>query len=347
MVTAQQPMRTILVLKTNLSDDFWYQAREIVYPKILSQEYLNESVLRLPAPGIGLFVDRQATTHRESGVEHGTSSVERRSHLEPAFIKVAEVRRDATGKPHVKVEFLTRIPGLESGVLDRALGTERWVSAIPVETWAQAQGNLDVRPPAEWLSLLELAESIPTCRDFLGPRFLGLLESGTNYRTCKEAVANTLVGVGFDVTRLSFVDEGEVAPNGFASTPSGERFGYWFVYNCKSTPFALSQDEARRTKVHIVRCRRELPAVKAVPADAGRFMFVAPNFVITRDLAANIEDIERATHCKGALVTFEGLLFALTRKLALGYRFTFAEFDKLFASSRVMDGSAIDNTFRT
>lgn len=323
-------MKAILVLKTNLSDDYWYEPREAGYPRLLSYDFLDEAALNLPIPGIGLYLDR----HRDGRLEP-------RGHLEPALLRITGIRKDGTGRPHIKVEPLARLRGIRSADLDRLLGVDRWIAPVARDTWSQVQRELGLRPPREWSHMLEISGADPECRTWLGPRFTRLLEAGVNYLTIREVMSETLTALGFDVTPLSHTETHEANPDGFACTPPGERFGYWFVYDCKSLPFHLAPEAIFRVRSYVARYGRELPAQKAVPAAAARFLFLAPGYEDEPDTERNLQELERRTSARGCLLTFEALLSVLALRFRLGYRFTLADFDRLFTLNNIVDGIAV------
>lgn len=322
---------TVLVLKTSHSGFHWYESREVSYPKLLSYDFLDEIAANLPAAAVGLYVD-----------QHKDGRLQALGHLEPALLRVTGIRKDAVGRPHIRVECVSRLSGVRSSDLDRFLGSDRWITAVSRDTWDQARQALDIRPPREWSHLLEISEAAPTVREFLGPRYLRLLDQKVDYPTVREVVAAALGAMGFDVIDTTRPEQRETSPDGFACTPAGERFAHWFVYNCKSEPFHLSQESVFFTKTYIAKYQRDLPAQKAVPAAAARFLFVAPAFENAADCERNLLEIERVALARGCLMTFDALLLLLVKKLRLGYRFTFADFDRLFFSVNVVTASAVE-----
>lgn len=327
--TAAPPMpgNRLLVLKTRTSDDYFYQSREVNYPRLVASDALDEFMGNLPVAGLGVYVD----SDRE-----GAGAVS--SSQPPAYLRITGLRRDETGKSHIRFEFLGKMTETSSAELDRELATGRWIEAVTRDAWVKAQQSLQVKPPREWEHIFEATSARPACVAFLGPRLLRLLDAGTDYETCKTTVAEVLTALGFDISPLKLVDQGETAPNGFACTPVGERFGYWFIYDCRSKPFRLRPEDGFRIKSHIRKAWREFPALKAVPADAARFLLLAPDYDRPNETEQFANEIEQQTGAKVGLLTFEALLYVLTRKLALGYRFTVADVDRLFGSGRVVDG---------
>ncbi|HDQ99976.1 MAG TPA: hypothetical protein ENN51_06810, partial [candidate division WOR-3 bacterium] len=241
-------MKAILVLKTNESGEFWYEPREVGYPRLLSYDFLDAAAQNLPLAGIGLYLDR----HREGRPEPY-------SHLEPALLRITGIRKDGTGRPHIRVEPLARLRGVRSADLDRLLGVDRWIAPVTRERWSQVRRELGIRPPRDWEHMVEVAEAGPECREWLGPRYTRLIEPGADYATAATVTAEALAAIGFDVTVLKHVDIGEGNPDGFACTPAGERFGFWLVYNCKSVPFHLAPEEMFRVRRYVARYGRELP----------------------------------------------------------------------------------------
>ncbi len=328
-------MKPIIILKTNQTNDYWYESREVHYPRLMSYDFLKEASDNLPVPGIGLYVDR-----------HRDGRLEKLSHLEPALLRITNIRKDESGKTHIKVELVARVREVRSSDLDRLLGADRWITAVSRNVWSQAQRELSIRPPRDWSHMLEVSEARPICHKFLGSRYLALLELDVDYVKIQEVVADVMTAIGFDVTRLSHIEKNETNPDGFACTPPGERFGYWFIYNCKSTPFHLPPEAVFRTKSYLARYKKELPTLKAVPAASARFMFVAPGFEAESETERNLAEIERKTGARGCLITLEALLLVMTRRLQLGYRFTLGDFDKLFMLTNIVDAGAVESTFR-
>ncbi|MFO7637973.1 MAG: hypothetical protein R6X14_01510, partial [bacterium] len=271
--------------------------------------------------------------------------LEARGHLEPALLRVTGIRKDGAGRPHIRVEPLARLRGVRSADLDRLLGVDRWIAPVARDTWSQAQRELGIRPPREWSHMLEVAGAGPECREWLGPRFARLLEAGVDYAGVRKVTADTLTALGFDVTPLSHTETNEANPDGFACTPPGERFGYWFVYDCKSLPFHLAPEAMFRVRGYVGRVAKELPAQKAVPAASARFLFVAPGYEDEPDSERNLLELERRTGARGCLLTFEALLAVLAMRFRLGYRFTLADFDRLFTLNNIADAVAVRTLF--
>ncbi|MFO7676242.1 MAG: hypothetical protein R6X12_08010 [bacterium] len=327
-------MKAIIVLKTNQSDEFWYEPREVGYPRLLSYDFLDDAAKNLPIPGIGLYLDR-----------HRGGRLEPRGHLEPALLRITGIRKDDAGKPHIRVEPLARLRGVRSADLDRLLGVDRWIAPVARDAWSQVQRELGIKPPREWSHMLEVAEAGPECREWLGPRFARLLEAGVDYAAVRDVVAETLTALGLDVTRLTHTETNENNPDGFACTPPGERFGYWLVYDCRSLPFHLAPEGVFRVRSYIARYGRELPALKAVPAAAARFLFIAPGYEDEPDTERNVVEVERVSGARGCLLTFEALLALLALRIRLGYRFTLADFDRVFTLNNLVDAVAVRTLF--
>lgn len=51
----------VLVLKSGQSDSWWYESREVSYPKLLFYDFLDEIAGNLPAPAVGLYVGKTGT----------------------------------------------------------------------------------------------------------------------------------------------------------------------------------------------------------------------------------------------------------------------------------------------
>ncbi|MBN2538136.1 hypothetical protein JXB37_07675 [candidate division WOR-3 bacterium] len=329
---AGKPMTNpVLVLKSGQSDSWWYESREVSYPKLMSYDFLDEIAGNLPAPAVGLYVDR-----------HKDGRLQALGHLAPALLRVTGIRKDAVGRPHIRVECVSRLSGVKSSDLDRFLGSDRWITAVSRDTWDQARQALGISPPREWSHLLEISEAAPTVREFLGPHYLRLLDEKVDYPTVRAVVSDALCAMGYDVTDTTRPEQRETSPDGFACTPAGERFAHWFVYNCKSEPFQLVQESVFFTKTYIAKYQRDLPGQKAVPAAAARFLFIAPAFDNAPECERNLVEIERVARARGCLLTFDALLLLLVKKLRLGYRLTFADFDRLFHSANVVTASVVE-----
>lgn len=186
----------------------------------------------------------------------------------------------------------------------------------------------------EWKDLLKL---------WLGTRFLETKR--ISWKVFENRVAEILTAIGFEVRQEGHLNEGEPKPDGIFILPPlyPTTNRYWVVYDCKHKENCnISEAEVRAMIDYISNKKSEL-VVEGLggPNIEHFFAYIALSF--KADAEEGLRKIQQRAGIQGVLIPIRVLLYALVKRLQIGYKFNLLKFKKIF-KGKIISEEDIDET---
>lgn len=188
--------------------------------------------------------------------------------------------------------------------------------------------NLGEQPPQEWVALLSGKQPLPTLeawREWIGQRFLRLLDPGISNDDFEDVTAEIFRALGFEVNQMGHKRPGSY-PDGTLVLPAAD---FAIVYDCKNTDnYYPTAEHQRALAEYLEKEGKRLQEQKRVRLAYS--LFVARSFAQAELEGAHI------------FISADDLLYALYKRLRLGKDFALTAFDDAAKRNRRMDRRFMD-----
>jgi len=311
-------MTEILVLCTWWEQDYWEKDKVAPYPtkSIKPIQYLKNT---LPLPGIGVYTKGRDRDFRDQP---------------PCFLIIKNLTENEKGEPQFDFHSISQMQGLTSAQLLSEIPKRDLFFSVPEEKALSALEKFGIRPPPDWLKLLEAkAPSTPSWLDWIGRHFQGIQQTISN-NDYEDRISEIFSSLGFEVEQLGHKKEGEY-PDGIAYSKD-----FAIIYDCKNrTNYFLNANDKRAITKYVQYAKKRIEERRKI--EKAYFALIAHSY----DKVQNISDVEKETSSKGFLLTTEAMLYLLYKKISLGPSFLLADFEEL-VSNQVITLETVQNIYR-
>ena len=302
----------VIILCTAWSEDYWETHREAPYPRRRYTELpeWNNLAGSCPLAGLGVYIKQ-----RVSGEERDYRN---RNFV---YLKINGMRYDNTGQPCFSFEPL-RTSKVSSKKLLEQLPSLSLFSAIKTEELLHIFEIWNEQPPQEWVELTKVERVAKSWRDYVGQRFLDLIDRSLSNTEFEDRVAELFKALGFKVIQFGYKVVGEY--------PDGEAFideDVVLVYDCKNVEEFMPNAEDRRKIEQYANDARSKYKNKEVYE-----VFVAKSFGGAQE--------------SYLFFPVSALVYLLYKKISLGRAFTLAPFRKIIRRRKYLDQTLIDSEWR-
>jgi len=225
----------VIILCTAWSEDYWETPREAPYPRRRYTELREwDNLARsCPVAGLGVYIKQ-----RVSGEE--------RDYRNRNFVYLKNgMRYDKRYDKNTEQPYFSFEPLGTSNVSSRKLLEQLpslpLFSTIKTEELLHIFEILNEQPPQEWIELTKVERVAKSWRDYVGQRFLDLIDRSLSDTEFEDRVAELFKALGFKVIQFGHKVVGEY--------PDGEAFideDVVLVYDCKNVDEFMPNAEDRR-----------------------------------------------------------------------------------------------------
>lgn len=304
-------MKRIVLLKTSWEIDYWSKPREAPYPNRKYFDLHDWEALskKCPLPGLGIYIKQKDRDY---------------TFVRFVYVRIKGMRYDSiTGQPYFEFDPIQEST-TESWQLTNKLPAENrpLFSSIQSDTLINILKNIGENPPKEWISLIELKETIISWQDYIGKYFLEIESKNLSNEEFEDRVSDLLRALGFDVIQKGHMIPGAYADGIFSLD------NYAVVYDCKNTSnFFPSESEKRAIDRYLQDEIKVLKEKKIYSA------FIAKSF----------EEISR-----GDIFYFNvnSLIYLLCKKIQIGSKFVLDPIKKILENKTPLTNENIDKEWR-
>jgi len=311
--------KSVLILYTFWSPDYWEKGKEAPYPKRSYEELSNWNELEksLPVPGIGVYMKQREKDYRQ------------RSFI---YLRIKGMRYGGLREPYFDFEPIRRAEKTSAALLDK-IGQHKLFESRPLDQVIETLKGLGEEPPSDWLRLAK--ERVKEdWRSWIGSYFLRA-ESDVSNDAFEDIIADIFRAIDFSVEQMGHKVHGN-NPDGILVPPPPYDFA--IVYDCKnSSEYYPSEDDKRALEDYLTRHKLEVKAKYRYITDAYS-CFVAKSF--KRELLSASEvgaDI---------LLDLGSLLYILYKRLRMGSNFTLVPFDESGKHKKKIDTRFVEDFFK-
>lgn len=303
----------ILILCTAWGSDYWETPKEAPYPKRQYTALPEWETLasNCPLAGLGVYIKQ-----RVSGEE--------RDYRDKNFVylKIKGMRYDKnTKQPYFNFEPIKTSKTSSKRLLEQ-LPSIPLFSAIKSEDLLNILKILGEQPLQEWVKLIIFEKPTKSWRDYIGVRFLELIDKDVGDTEFEDRVAELFKALGFKVSQLRHKVVGEY-PDGEINFDED----IILVYDCKNSyDFVPSAEDRRKLDQYIEDAKNKYKNKEVYG------IFVAKSF-----------GSSQPSHL---FFSVGSLVYLLHKKMVLGRTFTLAPFRKIIRRKEYLDQTLIDTEWR-
>jgi len=304
-------LKKVILLATGWHPTYWSTPKEAPYPKKSHRELSDWEELskNCPLPGLGIYIKQKDKDYRN---------------MKFNYLLIKGMRYDSvSGQPYFEFDPIQEST-TESWQLTNKLPAENrpLFSSIQSDTLINILKNIGENPPKEWISLLELKETIISWQDYIGKYFLEIEIKNLGNEEFEDRIFYLLKALGFDIIQKGHTLPGAYADGIFSLDT------YAVVYDCKNTSnFLPSESDKRAIDRYLqdeIKVRKEKKIYSA---------FIAKSF----------GEISR-----GDIFYFNvnSMVYLLHKKLQIGPKFILDPLKKILENKTLLTNEIIDKEWR-
>ncbi|MCW7078377.1 MAG: restriction endonuclease [Canidatus Methanoxibalbensis ujae] len=303
----------VIILCTAWSPDYWETSKEAPYPKRRYTDLPEWKTLasNCPLAGLGVYI-KQRIKGRD--IDHRDKKF--------VYLKIKKMKYDRnTGQPYFNFDPIKASETSSKRLLEQ-LPSLLLFSTIKSEDLLKILKILGEEPPQEWMELITAEKPAKSWRDYVGVRFLELIDRDLGNEEFEDRVAELFKALGFKVTQFGHKVVGEY-PDGEIELDED----IILVYDCKNShDFVPSAEDRRKLNQYIEDAKNKYKNKEIYG------IFVAKSF-----------DSIQTSHL---FFPIGSLVYLLYKKIALGNAFTLAPFRKIIRKKEYLNQTLIDNEWR-
>lgn len=295
----------VIILCTAWRPDYWEISQEAPYPKRRYTELPEWETLasNCPLAGLGVYSKGKKGDYRNRNF---------------VYLKINGMRYDENKQPYFHFEPI-KISKTSSKRLLEQLPSLSLFSAIKGEDLLNILETLGEQPPQEWMELFTVEKPAKSWRNYIGIRFLELIDKDLSDAEFEDRVFELFKALGFEVTQFGHKVVGEY-PDGEIKLDED----IILVYDCKNSHEFVPKAEDRRKLNQYIEDARNKYKNKEIYG-----VFVAKSF-----------GSPQTSHL---FFSIGSLVYLLYKKTVLGNAFTLAPFRKIIRKKEYLDQTLIDN----
>jgi len=303
----------VIILCTAWDSNYWEDPKEAPYPKRRYTDLPEWETLTLNCPlaGLGIYIKQKI-----GGEERDYRN---RNFV---YLKIKGMRYDKdTEKPYFNFEPI-KTSGTSSKRLLEQIPSLPLFSTVKSEDLLNILETLGEEIPKEWIELMMTKKPAKSWRDYVGVRFLELIDRDLGDAEFEDRIADLFKALNFEVSQLGHKAVGEY-PDGEIKLDED----IILVYDCKNSfDFDPSAEDKRKLNQYIEDAKNKYKNKEIYG------IFVAKSFGSPQQ--------------SYLFFSISSLVYLLYKKLVLGSTFTLDPFRKIICKKEYLNQTLIDNEWR-